>query len=67
MTEEITYWEVSYKNIEGDTKWTVVKCPIDMDEYDILSKMMNDTEVSQVYSAFETNTNDYSRDFTNED
>ena len=29
--------------------------------------MMNDTEVSQVYSAFETNTNDYSRDFTNED
>jgi len=26
MTEEITYWEVSYKNIEGDTKWTVVKC-----------------------------------------
>jgi len=38
-----------------------------MDEYDILSKMMNDTEVSQVYSAFETNTNDYSRDFTNED
>lgn len=64
MEQEIAYWEVTYRNTESEERWTVVKCPIEMDEYEIMSKMMDDSEVAQVYSAVETNMTDYGRDFT---
>lgn len=69
MEQEIAYWKVTYRNIESNERWTVVKCPIEMDEYDIISKIMEDSEVSQVYSVVEmcVNDYDYGRDFTTED
>jgi hypothetical protein len=37
-----------------------------MDEYEIMSRMMDDSEVAKVYSAVETTMTDYGRDFTTE-
>ena len=64
MEQEIAYWEVTYRNTESEERWTVVRCPIEMDEYEIMSRMMDDSEVAQVYSAVETSMTDYGRDFT---
>jgi hypothetical protein len=66
MEKEVTYWEVTYMNTESNERWTVVKCPIEMDEYEIMSRMMDDSEVAKVYSAVEITMTDYGRDFTTE-
>jgi hypothetical protein len=64
MEEGIVYWEVNYKNTEGDRKWSVIKATIHMDEDEIISKMLDDSDVVHVYSANETDMDDYGRDFT---
>lgn len=60
----IEYWYVEYRNTEGEPRWSVIKCLASMGEDEIKSRMMDDSEVAEVYSLVITTDTDYGRDFT---
>lgn len=69
METNVTYWEIHYISCEGNTRWTIAKCPSEWEEYDVKHAIMADsrigddpaeiTECSITYFD-----NDYSYDFT---
>lgn len=56
---ETIYWQVTYLNIEGDKKITIIKS--NLNEYQTRERLLEDSEISQIYSMVETGDTDYDR------
>jgi hypothetical protein len=64
---EYNYWEINYISCEGNKRWTVVRTPIDWEEYDVRDRVPMGgcgDDVSEIIEIFETNNNDYGWDFS---
>lgn len=35
MDDEYSYFEINYISCEGNSRWTIVRCPLEWDEYDL--------------------------------
>lgn len=66
---EATYWEIWYKSVEGNTRWAIIKAPADLSEYDIKSRIIDNSggcgdDVNEIISLHETYEQDWSWDYT---
>lgn len=66
MENDFTFLEINFRNSEGNDRHTIAKVPLNWNEAEIRSQMMNNIDVAEVYSMYETicENDDYGYDFT---
>lgn len=64
---EYNYWTIEYISCEGNKRFSVVRTPIDWEEFDVINRIHLGgcgDDVAEITEVFETSNNNYSWDFT---